>query len=98
MCGEQRQRNAQIHYLESQKQGKNIHIPPFLSTQHTIIERNRQTFLSVSEKTNDRQTFVFYFAMHKLCLYLVDSDLVDCRDTVDYFCYLTDDRNGQIIS
>ena len=78
MCGEQRQRNAQIHYLESQKQGKNIHYPPFLSTQY----RNRQTFLSV----------------HKLwCLDLVDSDLVDCRDLVDYFCCLTGDKNGQII-
>ena len=40
MCGEQRQRNAQIHYLESQKQGKNIH--PFF--QHNI---DRQTLLSV---------------------------------------------------
>ena len=32
------------------------------------------------------------------CLDLVDSDLVDCRDLVDYFCCLSGNKNGQIKS
>ena len=31
------------------------------------------------------------------CVDLVNSDLVDCRDLLDYFCCLTGDKTGEII-
>ena len=40
---------------------------------------------------------MFTTSVLQWCIDLVDSDLVDCRDFVDYFCCLTDDRNGQIM-
>ena len=44
-----------------------------------------------------RVQFVVQKVAVQWCLDLVDSDLVDCQDLVDYCCCLTRDRNGQIL-
>ena len=75
----------------------------FLSSLTLKSWRNSRTWLPLSkERTSLKVNFtesisrVDHYEI-QWCLDLVDSDLVDCRDLVDYFCCLYSNENGQMI-
>ena len=67
----------------------------YVSRKQTRAVSTSTTDLTIS--TFCQRTQMTLNKMVQWCLDFVKSDSVECSDLVDYFCYMTCDRNGQII-